>query len=168
MELRFWFTAAINRAIVFFIVIFTVSIAFAAKDLQPHVTFNKGKLEIISTSSKSKKLISVEFAESEIQQQKGLMYRDSLPKDEGMLFLFSSEQPRGFWMKNTYIDLDIAYIDKNFQIIDIQQMKATTSIQVDIPAYPSKKPAQYALEMNKNWFQKNKFKVGDLIKIVKN
>ena len=114
-------------------------------------------------------MINVEFAETGAQQQKGLMYRSKLPADEGMLFMFEIERTLGFWMKNTYIDLDIAYIDKNFKIIDIQQMKATTSIEMgDPPAYPSKKPAQYALEMNKNWFQKHKFKVGDLVKIIKN
>ncbi len=173
MASRFWSTTATSKLALRILICFTFSFvcssAFAAKDLQPHITFNRGKIEIVGAKSKTKnRIITVEFAESEAQQQKGLMYRDTLPKDEGMLFLFDSERTLGFWMRNTYIDLDIAYIDKNFKIVDIQQMKATTSLQVEFPSYPSKKPAQYALEMNENWFQKHKFKVGDLIRIVKN
>lgn len=162
MVSRYWFISVI--------ISFSLWAGFAqAKDLQPQITFSKGKLQIESPKSKSKKIIDVEFAETQPQQQKGLMYRSSLPADDGMLFMFEIERTLGFWMKNTYIDLDIAYIDKNFKIIDIQQMKATSSIEIgDPPAYPSKKPAQFALEMNKNWFQKHKFKVGDLVKIIKN
>lgn len=173
MALRSLFTIGSNKnhllqGITFLISVLLVSTFAEAKDLQPEISFPKGKIEIISTKSKIKKTITVEFAKNEAQQQKGLMYRESLAPNEGMLFLFDFERTLAFWMKNTLIDLDIAYIDKNFKIIDIQQMKATSSLQVDIPSYPSKKPAQYALEMNKNWFQKHKFKVGDRIKIIKN
>lgn len=169
MELRFWSTTATNsRFLSFLLTSMLISFSVQGKDLQPQITFDKGKIEISSAKTKLKKIIAVEFAQSELQQQKGLMYRESLPADEGMLFLFDFERTLGFWMKNTYIDLDIAYIDKKFKIVDIQTMKATTPLQVEIPSYPSKKPAQYALEMNKNWFQKHKFKVGDSIKILKN
>jgi uncharacterized protein len=169
-----WFTNDIIKSLRIGLGVLLAAVVFfgqrgEAKDLQPQITFSKGKLQIESKHSKKKKIINVEFAETQPQQQKGLMYRSSLSSDEGMLFLFEVERTLGFWMKNTYIDLDIAYIDKNFRIVDIQQMKATSSIEVgDPPAYPSKKPAQYALEMNKNWFQNNKFKVGDLVKIIKN
>ena len=161
-----WFTKDIIKV---FTALLFIGAFSEAKDLQPQITFSKGKLQIENIKSKSKKIIDIEFAKSQPQQQKGLMYRSSLPADEGMLFMFEVERTLGFWMKNTYIDLDIAYIDKNFKIVDIQQMKATSSIEIgEPPAYPSKKPAQYALEMNMNWFQKHKFKVGDVVKILKN
>ena len=84
------------------------------------------------------------------------MYRNSLPKDEGMLFIFDEERTLSFWMKNTYIDLAIAYFDKNQKIVDIQEMKATNSLMLEEPpSYPSAKPALYALEMNSGWFKKN-------------
>jgi uncharacterized membrane protein (UPF0127 family) len=68
-----------------------------------------------------------------------------------------------FWMKNTRIPLSIAYIDANRAIIDIQDMVPASDIEKFPPSYPSKKPAQYALEMNLGWFVKNKIKVGDKI-----
>ena len=78
-----------------------------------------------------------------------------------MLFIFNEELVREFWMKNTLINLDIGYFDKNKKLIDIQQMKAVTSVmQTDLPRYPSKQPAMYALEMQQTWFKKNKFRYG--------
>jgi uncharacterized membrane protein (UPF0127 family) len=85
-----------------------------------------------------------------------------------MLFIFENEQILSFWMKNTFIDLSIAYIDKNKKIVDIQEMKATNQMMVgDLPSYPSAKPAMYALEMNKGWFKKNKIEIGQALYFVK-
>ncbi len=107
------------------------------------------------------KKITVEIAETPEQHQYGLMHRNTLPADQGMLFVFKNQQTLSFWMKNTFIDLAIAYIDKNKKIIDIQEMKATNQMMVgEPPSYPSQKPAQYALEMNKGWFAKNKITKG--------
>lgn len=141
---------------------FLCSLSYA-KDLRPEVKFETTEIEVGS------KKIQVELAITPAQHEKGLMYRDSLEKDKGMLFIFSDEQNLSFWMKNTYIDLSIAYIDKNFKIVDIQEMKATTPVETSEPrVYPSKKPAQYALEMTKNWFKKSNIKVGQSIKLLKN
>lgn len=167
MGSHFWFINGTLRIALTVVILFFSSFVLA-KDLQPQITFKKGKVEIHSAKTKAKKTITVEFAESPAQHQKGLMYRTTMPTDEGMLFLFEEPRALAFWMKNTYINLDIAYLDSKFKIVDIQQMKATSELQTEIPSYPSKKPAQYALEMNKNWFQNNKFKVGDSIKILKN
>jgi len=106
--------------------------------------------------------ISVELAETEEQLEYGLMFRDHLAKNQGMLFIFDQERQLSFWMKNTIIDLSIAYFDKNKKIVDIQEMKATSSLDIQIPSYPSKSPALYALEMNARWFEKNHIKVGDV------
>ncbi len=119
------------------------------------IHFDKQQIRI------SHKTIDVETAKTTEQHQHGLMFRTALPKNNGMLFIFESEQPLNFWMKNTFIDLSIAYIDKNKKIVDIQEMKATSQMMVDVPpSYPSAKPAMYALEMNKGWFKKNNIKVG--------
>lgn len=110
---------------------------------------------------KLKKTITVEVAETDAQHSLGLMNRKSMSVDSGMLFIFPDEEIREFWMKNTLINLDIAYFDKSKKAIDIQNMKAMTSIlQTQIPTYPSKKPAQFALEMNDGWFKKNHFPEG--------
>ncbi len=113
------------------------------------------------------KKISVEIAKTPEQHQYGLMNRNSLATDHGMLFIFDTEQTLSFWMKNTYIDLAIAYIDKNKKIVDIQEMKATNQMMVgEPPSYPSKKPAQYALEMSAGWFSKNKVTKGQKFRFI--
>lgn len=171
MESRFWPQKGQmkNKFKIFIIATFFASLTWAdVTDELPHIKFEKGKLELLSSNKKIKKIITVEFAKAPEQQQKGLMFRTKLAADEGMLFEFTEERQLAFWMKNTYIPLDIAYIGKNFVIVDIQQMEpASKLLRSEPPSYPSKKPAQYALEMNKGWFKKNKFKVGDSIKILK-
>jgi uncharacterized membrane protein (UPF0127 family) len=164
MELQSWPKAALALSIL----LFSACASAEIKDEFPNVKFDRGQIEIQSKNKKSKKVISVEFAISPDQHQKGLMFRTKLPQDEGMLFEFPEERFLAFWMKNTYIPLDIAYINKALQIVDIQQMEpASALLRAEPPTYPSKKASQYALEMNQGWFKKNKFKVGDTIKILK-
>ncbi|MDH3732048.1 MAG: DUF192 domain-containing protein [Gemmatimonadota bacterium] len=102
--------------------------------------------------------IQVEIADDEAERSKGLMFRESLPEDEGMLFVYESARPLGFWMRNTLIPLDIAYIDEQGRIVDIQQMEPR-----DETTRWSKADAMYALEMNVGWFAANSVTVGDLI-----
>ena len=112
-----------------------------------------------------KKTITVEIAESENQLERGLMFRKKLAANAGMLFIFPDEQPRSFWMKNTLIDLSIGYFDRQKKLVDIQEMTATSTLmQLNLPFYPSKGPAMYALEMNKGWFKKNKIEIGTILK----
>lgn len=120
--------------------------------------------EITLVSGKIIKKIKVELAETEDQHERGLMFRKSLPKDQGMLFVFKDEMIRSFWMKNTLINLSIGYFNKDKKLIDIQEMKATNMMQTDFPNYPSQGPAQFALEMPEAWFAKNKIEVGAFLK----
>lgn len=152
-------------AIVFCLIISSM-VSFAnAAETEPNIKFKKVNLQL--KFKKNTKIIMVELAETEEQHARGLMFRTKLKNDEGMLFVFADEQIRQFWMKNTLINLDIGYFDKNKRLVDIQQMKAVTSImQIDIPTYPSKQPAMYALEMSQGWFKKNKFEEGTIMNIV--
>lgn len=118
-------------------------------------TFNKKTIHL------KNKILTVEVAENDEQRSFGLMQKEKLNKNEGMLFIFDEEAPRSFWMKNTYLDLSIAFFDKNKVIVDIQNMPASTMVQSEFPTYESAKPAKYALEMNKDWFKTNKIKIGD-------
>ncbi len=102
--------------------------------------------------------VRVEIADEPDEQAKGLMDRTALGDDRGMLFVFPSEEDRSFWMKNTLIPLSIAYIDAEGRIVDIQDMKA---LDDDPPHYVSAKPARYALEVNKGFFDERGVKVGD-------
>lgn len=125
------------------------------------------KVKISLSQGKIKKNLEVEIALTPTQQAYGLMNRTKMPANSGMLFVFDQERTLQFWMKNTLIDLDIAYINKEKKIIDIQTMKAVTSVlESNPPTYPSKLPAQYALEMNAGWFKKNKIKEGAVLKIL--
>ena len=126
----------------------------------PGQTLPKKKIEV------GGKKITVEVAETNLQQAMGLMFRKKMHADEGMLFVFKSEETRHFWMKNTFLDLAIAFFDGNGTLVDIQEMKSGKGIPDDLLVnYKSAKPSKYALEMNKGWFTKNKIKVGDKMKI---
>lgn len=105
--------------------------------------------------------IRVEIADTESKRQRGLMFRKKLDKDTGMLFIFPHEQPLSFWMKNTFIDLDIGFFDRHKKLINIVQMEAVKSeMDQSLPSYSSERPAQYALEVPKFWFKENKIKLG--------
>ncbi len=110
--------------------------------------------------------IEVEIAETEQERMRGLMLRRILSPDSGMLFIFPEERIRSFWMKDTFIDLSIAFFDKNGVLSDIQEMEASKSVLVNRPStYVSGSPAKYALEMNKGWFLKNKIHLGARLSI---
>lgn len=135
----------------------------------PEVHFKKVKIELSGQSGKKniKKILVVELADTPIRHARGLMHRSSLGPDEGMLFVFPDETVRSFWMKNTYVALDIAYFNRNREIIDIQQMQPENILLAgEPPSYPSKQPAQFALEMPQGWFAKNKISVGARLRIL--
>ncbi|MCC2677850.1 MAG: hypothetical protein K0R29_426 [Pseudobdellovibrio sp.] len=127
--------------------------------------FKKEKIEL--SYKNHKKVLTLDVARSMNEHAYGLMNRTKMAADDGMIFIFKDESIREFWMKNTLIDLDIAYISSAKVIIDIQTMKAVTSVlQTNLPTYPSKGPAQYAVEMNSGWFKKNGFPVGTTLRLL--
>lgn len=89
----------------------------------------------------------VEIADTQEKQALGLMFRDSMPADHGMLFVFPNEAPRSFWMKNTRIPLDIMYFDKDLRMVSVSADTPPCRVS-RCPSYPSKKPAKYVLELN--------------------
>jgi len=103
--------------------------------------------------------VIAELAVTPAKQQQGLMYRDSLEPDHGMLFILQTHDVC-FWMKNTYIDLDIAFIDENGRITGISAMKAES---LDLTC--SIGPAVYALEMSSGWFKEHNVNEGDLVEL---
>lgn len=106
--------------------------------------------------------LTVELATTPIARGCGLSHRDNLPKNRGMLFIFSDLQPRYFWMKDTFIPLSIAYLDKFGRIFNIQDM---VPLQTD-KRYPSSQPAVYALEVNQGWFRGHGIEVGDVVDMI--
>lgn len=112
----------------------------------------------IDASGGEKVKVQVEIADNAQEQAQGLMDRERLGEDRGMLFVFPSEEVRSFWMKNTLLPLSIAYIDAEGRIIDLQEMKP---LDDEPPHYVSAEPARYALEVNKGFFDEHGVKVGD-------
>ncbi len=108
------------------------------------------------------KEIWVEVAQTPEERSHGLMGRKHLGRDEGMLFIFETEDTHGFWMKDTLLPLSIAFIGKDGRIVWITDMKPLTS---DSHVPPS--PILYALEMNKGWFSSHGVKVGDIVRFSK-
>ena len=88
--------------------------------------------------------ITVEIADNNAERSCGLMHRETMPANHGMLFIFDDERPLEFWMKNTILPLSIAYMSEDGTIVSIQQMKPRQTEET----YPSDVPAKYALEMN--------------------
>ena len=87
----------------------------------------------------------------------GLAFRDDLPADRGMLFAYAQDQIIGFWMKNTFIPLSIAFLNADGRILEIHTMKPNdTALR-----YISRVPARYALEVNQGWFHRNDIVAGD-------
>lgn len=115
---------------------------------------------IIHAASRDHRL-RVEVAESAAAQQRGLMYRQSLGKDSGMLFIFGKQELLTFWMKNTMIPLDILFISSDLVIVDVSTMYPCTLDPC--PFYTSKQPAKYALEVNAGYVRSHTIKTGDTV-----
>ncbi len=120
----------------------------------------EGVLSFISKEKKDTiRTIDIEIAETDEERARGLMDRKSMLDSQGMLFIFSAPEEQSFWMKNTYISLDIIYIDEHQEIVSIQKYATPLSEE----SLPSFKKAQYVVEVNAGFADKNKIKYGDKI-----
>jgi len=104
--------------------------------------------------------IDIEIAESRAELSQGLMYRKRMADTQGMLFVFDQDAPRAFWMRNTFLSLDILYINSDMRIVSIYDRLIPLSDQ----SLPSKRPAQYVLEVVAGFCEKYSIKPGDRIR----
>lgn len=91
---------------------------------------------------------SVELAVDDAQRARGLMFRDAMAQDHGMLFIHEVQEPQAYWMKNTKIPLDILYFDNDRKLVAQQRNVPPCTLGDACPAYPSNAPARYVLELN--------------------
>ena len=91
---------------------------------------------------------AVEVADDDAERARGLMFRDAMPADSGMLFIHDSEEPQAYWMKNTRIPLDILYFDSGRRLVSQQRDVPPCALGDRCPPYPSDAPARYVLELN--------------------
>jgi uncharacterized membrane protein (UPF0127 family) len=101
--------------------------------------------------------LTLELATTPEQHERGLMFRQSMPYDHGMLFIFDRQSNAAFWMRNTFIPLSVAYIEHDGTILDIQDMQPLTEVP-----HPPAQPYWYALEVNQGWYTDNGVGVGDV------
>jgi uncharacterized membrane protein (UPF0127 family) len=116
------------------------------------VTFPTGQIKI------GPHALKVEVAASDPQRTQGLMYRKTLGKNDGMLFVFDTLEYHGMWMKNTLIPLSVAFLDDKGEILNILDMEPQT-----LDTHMATGPARYAIETNKGWFAEKKIKAGDKV-----
>ena len=115
------------------------------------------ELPQIPLSVGSQKL-TAEVASDDAQRSIGLMHRRMLPENRGMLFVFADIALHGMWMKNTYLPLSVAFLDREGVIINIVDMEPHVE-----KSHNATRPARYALEMNQGWFKKRGVKAGDKV-----
>jgi len=102
--------------------------------------------------------IRAEIANTPESMRKGLMFRDRLAEDSGMIFIYPKPKIQAMWMKNTRIALSVAFVDSAGRILNIEDMEPLSE-----RAHNSKGAAAYALEMNRGWFSKRGIGQGDRI-----
>lgn len=103
--------------------------------------------------------VRAEVADDAAERQRGLMYRDTLGADDGMVFVYAEAQERSFWMKDTRIPLTIAWIAPGGAIVGLNDLTP-----FDLDPVPSGAPAMYALEMNRGWFAAHGVRTGDVVR----
>lgn len=137
-----------KKILTFFMILIFISVSFYGCSQNNHfIEINGVKLYI-------------EIALTDQERATGLMFREKIPENYGMLFIFEKEQVLNFWMKNTSIPLSIAYIRENGLIIGIYDMNPYDETPIS-----SIYPCKFALEVNKGWFSKTNIKAGDTIKL---
>jgi uncharacterized membrane protein (UPF0127 family) len=123
-----------------------------------YFVFKKEVIEI--TFSKKNLKVKAEIAETLWEQTRGLMGRKHLGEFEGMLFVFNDEAPRSFWMKNTYIPLDLIFISQEKKIVEIKPNFEPCQ-ESNCPIYRSQASVKYVLEVNAGFCEKHQIGIGD-------
>lgn len=103
-------------------------------------------------------VIKAELAATNAERERGLMFREKMAANEGMVFVFETPSEVCMWMKNTLLPLSVAFIDEAGKIVNIEDMKPQTTDN-----HCGKKRVSYALEMNQGWFKQKNVKAGSVI-----
>lgn len=146
------------RALVPFLAVLLLAGCFGGDDPAPIAAFPTRELTVTGNGQSQK--LTVELASTEPQREQGLMYRQSLDDSWGMLFLFPQEGMGGFWMKNTYVPLTIAYLAADGTVVDFKDGKP-----LDETVLTPSAPYRYVLEVNQGWFTRHGFGAGTKVSI---
>ena len=141
-----------NILLTFFVLLF-VSACTTPQPQGPTLTF---------TTPNGVTRVSVELSTTLDSWAKGLMDRQSLPENHGMLFVFPDERETKMWMKDTKMSLDMVFMNKDYTIIDLKENFQTCTDTCNI--YTAQGKPQYVLEVNTGFINKNGIKVGDTVR----
>lgn len=117
----------------------------------------QGELTFLKADGTILTKIDIEIADTDAKREQGLMYRRQMEQNRGMLFVFDDVDLRSFWMKNTYLPLDILYLNAQKKIVKICENMPTLNEQ----PIPSDFPAKYVIEVNAGFCALNRISVGD-------
>lgn len=117
----------------------------------------EAEVYLVKSSGDTIKQLQIEISDNDYERETGLMYRKDMQENQGMLFIFDEEQPRGFYMKNTYIPLDIIFLDAAKEIVSFSKNAEPQSMETIL----SGKPAKYVLEINAGLADEWNLEVGD-------
>lgn len=131
-------------------VVFVLGASACGGDDDPDARF-----DVTVAQGDSHATVWVEVAATFRERQQGLMLRQELAEDAGMLFLFPRDGQVGFWMKDTYLPLDIAYISAAGEVLEIRQ-----ATPLDETVLAPAQPYRYVLEVNQGWFERHGLGVG--------
>lgn len=133
------------------------------KSSEPKVEYYKfkkeGELTFTDSLGVLKAKIDLEIADSEYERELGLMNRNEMKENEGMLFIFPEQKDLSFWMRNTLISLDMIFVNDQKKIVMIHKYTKTLSDQ----SYSSYQPAKYVVEVVAGFTDKHNIKIGDKI-----
>lgn len=124
----------------------------------------EGSLLFLNNSKDTIADLAIEIADNSYEHQTGLMHRESMKENRGMLFIYNEEKPRpNFYMKNTYIALDLIYLDSNYKVVDINR----NAQPMNENTIPSEASSQYVLEVNSGMADQWNLKIGDSTIVLK-
>ncbi len=96
--------------------------------------------------------VSLEVADTSEERERGLMYRQSLPDDHGMVFVYDDADDRSFWMKNTYVPLDMIFVAPDGTVSNVEHAEPEPNTSTaDLERYESDGPAQYVVELERGF-----------------
>ncbi len=120
----------------------------------------QGELSFLNKQGEVVTTILIEIADDAYSRAHGLMFRNNLPSNQGMLFIFEQERPQYFWMKNTPTSLDMIFVNESREIVNIEKYTEPYSMR----SYPSIKPAKYVVEVVAGYTDQFNIKTGDKIR----
>jgi len=135
----------------------------AAPEATTSVQLESGPTVLIETAAGDDVVVPAEVADTQEERQTGLMNRESLPEDAGMIFVFDEDSTGGFWMKDTLIPLSIAFADADGTIVSILDMEPCAAEPCEI--YDPGVSYRTALEVNQGAFSRWGVEVGDRLSL---